>query len=491
MEFRQILKKIFLKNPYAPAFWLMLGFIVKGALFLGVVFNHPYHDIAGIWGATMGDDSSYIVPIDNLLKHGVYSPDYRMPGYGAVYLLFRLFFSQAGACNSLLVLQLILAASSVYYLALAAKYLFKKDSVFYAVFYLFLLSSFSNFFDAYIGSESLCTSLLIFSIYFFVRYFQAKKDKYLFFSGLFATWAIFTRPVFIGLLAICCLLILIHKSTNFKTKSKSIFLFLIVFVLCEGSWIYRNYETHEQFLPATTSGEFYPEDVASYLQPLFEFTESWGGVCSLTNKPPDINWFQYHYAGQTPITHFDSLPDNIYTSAYNKDSLLRLKKMIKDLQNPSIDKATVSAYQLELQTKFNQYGLAFKREKPFVYFVKAPMKMICAMLYCSITRNYLNRGQSVPFLGSFITAINYLIYLTIVLSGLIGVLVLTISGIKKLSYLLVIPLTPLYILLVHPFIFRFFDPRFLMPVFPFLIVCSAYVLVELGERISSLRTRLL
>jgi len=489
LEFKHILKKIFLKDPYTPAFWLSMGLIIKGALFLGVVLNHPYHDIAGIWGATMGDDSSYIVPIDNLLKHGAYSPDYRMPGYGAVYLLFRLFLQPAGACNLLLILQLILASASVYYLALTAKCIFKKDSVFYAVFYLFLFSSFSNFFDAYIGSESLCTSLLIFSVYFFTKFYQDKKEKYMFFAGLFASWAIFTRPVFIGLLAICGLLLLFQKSTNFKTKTKSIFLFLIVFIICEGSWIYRNYKTHKEFLPATTSGEFYPEDVASYLQPLFEFTQSWGGVCTLTNRPPDIDWFQYHYTGQSPITQYDSLPDNIYTSAYNKDSLLRLKKMIKALQNPSIDKVTASTYQLKLQTKFTQYRLAFKREKPFVYYIKAPLKMMRAMLYNNLTKNYLDRGQSMPVLGSFITASNYLIYLTIVLSGLIGLVTLTINGIKMWSPLLVIPFIPLYVLLVHPFIFRFFDARFLMPAFPFIIVCSAYVLVELGERILSLSIR--
>ena len=183
-KFKNILKKTFLKNPNSPAFWLLLGLLFKGTLFIATILNHPYTDIKGVWGAAWGDDTSYILPIENLLNHSMYSPDFRMPGYGAVYLLFRLIFPQAGACNALLIVQLILASVNVYYLALTAKNIFEKDSIFYLTFYLFLISSFSNFFDAYIASESLCTSFLIFSAYFFTRYFREEKSKYLFYAGV-------------------------------------------------------------------------------------------------------------------------------------------------------------------------------------------------------------------------------------------------------------------------------------------------------------------
>jgi len=486
-KLKQILKKIFLRNPYSPVFWLVLGLLFKGILFLAVILNHPYHDISGIWGATQGDDSSYLLPIDNLLQHGAYIPDFRMPGYGAVYLLFRFFFAQAGACNALLILQLIFASASVYYLALTAKNIFKNDSVFYFAFYLFLLSSFSNFFDAYIGSESLCTSLLIFSVYFFSRYFQKQQKQYLFYAGSLATCVIFIRPVFVGLIAVCSFLILFQGNTGVKAKMQAIFLFLIAFLLCEGCWVYRNYQAHKQFIPFTTAGEFYPEQANSYLKPLFRFTQSWGGAC---NEPSNLDWFQYHYKGMAPILHYDSLPDDIYTSAYNKDSLLHLKGLIKALQNPSVDKVTVAAYQSELITKLNKYRLSFKREKPIVYYLEAPLKMMGVMLYSYLTRQYLERGKSVPILGKLITTFNYFIYLIILLSGLLGMIALSLTGLKKLSYPLVVPFIPLYIILIHPFTFRFFDARFLMPAFPFIILCSAYILVDFIERISSRNTRL-
>jgi len=475
-------KKILLKNPYSPTYWLVLGLIVKGILFLGVILNHPYRDILGIWGATMGDDSSYLDPIDNLLQYGTYSHDFRMPGYGLFYLLFRLIFAQPGACNALIILQLLLASTSVYYLALTALNIFKNNAIFYIAFYLFIFCSFSNFFDAYIGSESLCTSLLIFSVYFFTKYFNEQKSKYLFIAGLLATWTMFIRPVFGGLVVACSILILCQNG-KLKIHIKHAFLFLIPFLICEGSWIYRNFQIHKKFIPFTTTGSFYPNAATSYLQPLFEFVQSWGGVCSFTNKSTDLDWFQYRYPGLLhPIIHYDSLSDNIYTSAFNKDSLLRLKKLIVALQNPSLDTTTASSYQHELRAKLYIYKLSVKREKPFAYYVKAPLKMVCVMLYGPATRNYLDRGQVIPFLGRFIVAFNYLIYFIILISGLIGSVCLIIIGIKQCSSIFIIAFIPLYIILVHPFMLRFFDNRFLMPAFPFLIISSAYILVKLSKQ---------
>jgi len=477
------LQKIFLKNPNSPAFWLVLGFIVKGALFLGVVFNHPYHDIAGIWGATWADDDSYLVPIDNFLRHGIYTPDYRMPGYGIVYLLFRLVFAQAGACNALLILQLILASASVYYLALIARNIFKSNAVFYLTFYLFLLCSFSDFFDAYIASESLCTSLLIFNVYFFIRYFQERKNKYLFFAGLLATWVMFIRPVFGGLVVVFSFLILFKKGVRLNNKVKFVLLFLIPFVLCEGSWVSRNFQVHKKITPFNSTGNpFYPGEAATYIEPLFNFVQSWGGLCSGTGKYNDMDWFQYNQKDGPSIIHYDSLPNNIYTSAFNKDSLLRLKVMILALQKPSIDTTTASIYQQELRTKFDKYRFSIEREKPFLYFIKAPLRMLHEMLYGYDAKLYLERGKSVPFFGGLIVAFNYFMYITLLFFGLMGAVWLIIIGIKRSSLIIVIPFIPLYTILIHPFIFRFFASRYLMPAYPFLIICSAYLLYTIYKR---------
>lgn len=479
------LGKIFLRNPYSPLFWILLGFIFKAIPFLAVILNHPYRDIPGIWGATMGDDSSYLAPIDNWLLHGAYSPDYRMPGYGVFYLLFRLIFGQAGACNGLIILQLVLAAISVYCLALTAQNLTKKVSAFYITFYLFLICTFSNFYDAYIGSESMCASMLIISVYFFSEYALKQQTKYLLLAGVLATWVLFIRPAFGGLFPVYCFIILFQKNKEIGIKIKRLILFILPFFIVESAWIYRNFGVHKKFAPFTSSGPFYPDQANTYLQPFFEFVQSWGGACTFSNKHVDLDWFQYHYPGKPFITEYDSLPDNIYTSTYNKDSLLRLKKMILALQKPSLGTTMATQYQLELRTKFYQYKLSFKRDKPFTYFVKAPFKMMGVMLCGPVARAYLDRGQSVPLIGKAITSFNYLIYFTILILGLIGSLFLIFQGFRQNYALLIIPFIPLFTLLIHPYVFRFFDTRFLLPAFPFLIICAALSLQKIQEKYSS------
>ncbi|HTA28759.1 MAG TPA: hypothetical protein VK809_13280 [Bacteroidia bacterium] len=469
----QSLQKIFLKSASKPLFWIVLGFIFKGIPFLFVILNHPYQDIQGIWGATQADDSSYLLPIDNFIHNGIYTPDFRMPGYGAFYLFFRLVFSPEIACNILIVLQVVLASVSVYYLALIARNILKNEICFYITFYLFILCPYSNFFDAYIATESLSASLLIFGVYFFTQYYQINKKRYLFIAGLLLTLVMFIRPVFGGILAICILLMVLQKSIGFSMKIKQLFLFVIPLLVLEGLWVYRNYQTHNKFMPFTTTGAFYPNAANSYLQPLFEFTQSWGGACTLTNKPADINWFQYYYPGMPSSLPFDSLPDNIYTSEFNKDSLLKLKEMIACLKKPTPDSASI---QNKLRLKLNKYRLSVKREKAFQYYIKAPLQMIGVMLFGPVTRDYLDRGQSVPIIGKPIVIFNYWLYLFILLSGLAGILLIILNGIRQNSLLLIIPLIPLYIILVHPFIFRFFDSRFLLPVFPFIISCSSYLI---------------
>jgi hypothetical protein len=288
---------IFLKSPSAPAFWLILAFIFKGIPFLMVILNKPYSDIPGIWGASQGDEPSYFVPIDNLLKHGNYSPDYRMPGYGIVYLLFRLLFLQPGACNALILFQYILASLSVYYLSLVARNLFENDTMFYLTFYLFLICPVSNFYDAYTCTESLCGSMLIFSVYFFSKYFQKQEEKYCFISGLLFTWVMFLRPVFGGLIAACCFIFLLNRNVGFKIKLKHLLIFLMPFIICEGTWAIRNYVFHKKFIPLTSIDGVYPRTDNSYIKQLFEFGQSWGGVCSFTNHSPDMDWIKYFYGG--------------------------------------------------------------------------------------------------------------------------------------------------------------------------------------------------
>src|SRR5687768_17080948 len=88
--------------------WVTIALIVKTAFFLFKIFEAGIANLhyTGIFGVESGDTLSYIEPVDNLLVNGTYHDDHRMPGYGWLYFVFRLFLSQTCALNSILIVQL-------------------------------------------------------------------------------------------------------------------------------------------------------------------------------------------------------------------------------------------------------------------------------------------------------------------------------------------------------------------------------------------------
>ncbi len=152
---------------------------MKG-LFFGWFLTRTYnHDIPGFWGQSNGDMMTYIQPVESLLAHQGFQTDVRMPAYPGIYLFFRLFTSQAVACNLVILLQVVVSALSVYVLGLCAVYLFKTDRAFYWAYFIYLFSTFVSVFDGYFLTESLAASASIFFLYCWLR-FEAKPANWFF-----------------------------------------------------------------------------------------------------------------------------------------------------------------------------------------------------------------------------------------------------------------------------------------------------------------------
>ncbi|HTB05506.1 MAG TPA: hypothetical protein VK806_01050 [Bacteroidia bacterium] len=463
-----ILNKYFLRDPSQKWFWFLFSLIVKGLPFLILLHSKPLNDIPGFWGIAHGDSYSYLAPIESFISSGNYQPDFRMPGYGIVFYPFLLLFSKAIACNIIITLQYIAAAISVYYLALTAKNILASNRVFYITFYLFLFSYYTNFYDAYIQTEAFFTAALIFAVYYFTEYYQRGSMKYLLCTSLLLCWLIFMRPVFLPILLLFALLILLNKNLPIASRFKTALLLLIPFLVCDTAWVVRNYSVHRRFIPLTVSA-LYPYIATSYMQPMFEFEQAWGGSAVLTdNKTSAI----------------DSVPNDIYTSQFNNDSLVHLKDLIASLQQANLDSAKDVAYENELKTKFALYKLSIAKEKPFLYYFIAPLKLTKDFLYGQENRDMLERGKGNPIIGSILVLFNKVLYLLIVLLGFIGAFIVAIKGFRHNYFYWLISLIPLYILIIHPIILRYATNRFLIPAYPFLIACTAYILCEIYARLS-------
>lgn len=461
----------------------------------------------------IGDTPSYTDPIENLIANGHYIPDHRMPGYGAIYYLLRLLFSYNTTYNTIVIAQLIISSLSVYCLALLCRLVAKSDVIFYLAFYFFLISTYSNYYDICLMTEPLCSAFLIFGTWYFTLYFQKLKLKYLFYSGFFLAWAVFLRPVFVVILFIYGLLLLYYVIKNKKNFVKPIFMFSIVFILADGAWILRNYKVNHSFIPLS-NGIYYPYIGDSYMRHTLEFVQCWGGAVDLPDPNSDLSWFGgILFPGEPEIKQYDSLPGDIYTSRFNKDSLYLLRAKVHAfmaMQKPAVDsfyhsvnkdwnKAFVILYeplkpvspaaarlQNDIDTRFDRYKASIKSEKPYLYYVKSKVILLRKFLFEN-NEQFFKRGQ-IPGLGKFMVSFYHFFYLFILFFGIAGMFLLAWKGIRSNISLLLLCIIPAYDIMVHPLVVRLADNRYLLPVWAFVIACAAYTVMVIYGKVKPKNT---
>lgn len=101
----------------------------------------------GFFAILTGDTESYLGPVENFIDHGSYKPDYRLPGVGVPYWLFRQVMGPEAARDALVVLQWLLSGISVYLLALITLRWTGSVRTSLVVYVLFLLSAYSSWYE--------------------------------------------------------------------------------------------------------------------------------------------------------------------------------------------------------------------------------------------------------------------------------------------------------------------------------------------------------
>ncbi len=434
-----------------------------------------------------------------------------MPGYGVIYLLFRYFFSYNTTYNSIVILQLLLSSASVYFMALLARLVLKSRQIFYLAFYFYLICTYSNYYDICLGTECICTAFLIYSVWLFALYIRFHKISNLFFSGLLLTWTVFLRPAYVAIFLILGLVLIIYFIKNKIHWFKPAFLFFITFLIVDGAWTIRNEKVHHKVLPLAVHGFYYPYIDSSYMRPMFEFVETWGGASDIPDPGSAMSWFGgVLFPGDPAPTNYDSIPDFIYNAAFNKDSLIKLRQLVHTfmaMQKPQADSIyekdqrdwnlvfsvlynrlrpvspQAAALQHEIIRQFHKYTASIKKENPFLYYVKAPLLLLRKSLYQPAFSYIFVRGSSIPKIGKYIQSFNKYLYLFLLIVGMIGIVLLLYQGLKSDYLISILVLPPAYAILVHPFMLRLADNRYLMPTWPFVIACSGYVMLLIYQKV--------
>jgi hypothetical protein len=472
-------------GPEKPWAWLAIGALGKVILFLLLFYNHPQTD--GSYAIPGGDTGDYFIPIESLLQGNGYDPDFRLPGYSAVYLVLRLSLEPGDAKIALVFLQWLMSVASIYFLAIGIWNLTNKYVLFVIAFVLYLVSSHSNIYDNYLLTESFATSSLIFSFYFLTEHFRKGTSRSLIWSGIFICWCYFLRPVMLPLIMVLACFVA-YKAVKEKGRIRvllmPVVLFVAPFVIAESLWVGRNFRAHHEFILITQRQ--YTDDLEnSYHKELIDFVIAWGGDRSWWVKSAEIRWFMKNGDMDGPYTK--NLPSYIYTSAFNQDSLLHVRDEITRIDNRDTDSATRQQLTHQVKHSLARFTTSIREEKPLLFFGTSKLYLLKIFLLHSGTQ--LLFPETFGSLGVFEKGIKIFYsayYYFLLLTGLIGSSLIIINYRKMPPGILLLPTLTLFFITIFPVLghveFRYFTPGY-----PFLILCACIPIAAVLKRLRIVR----
>ena len=456
------------KKPPSPRnwkVWIGIALIIRGAMFgyslvaLGDTLPSP--DYPDFTIGTSGDLDSYLSGIDNFLENGEYDRDYRMPGYGVVYMVLKLIFGK-WAYNALTISQYLLSCIAVYYLCLCAILLFKSKRLFYYTYLLAIIGSCGVAANARILTESYTISAFIFLFYFLLCFFDQGKVKFLWYCASLFCWIVFMRPVYLPLCLVFIFPIFLHyRKKSWKDVLKYATIFMLPFLFFDSIWTTRNYLKNQNFRPLHNGRLLHNGNYDCYvtetpLKDVVRITQAIGG------GEIYYEYSEYCFFFPKPCrnTKDYELPKYAQTAKYNKDSLLSIAKNVQAFYNENSQEAKLK-YLAKVEQQVDGYINDFKEEKPFRYYIISPLKL----LWMTITWNDEAYDTYVPFWKMLLFRYPY--YFTLILS-LVGIILLMHSFFRN-GMVATLTMLSVYGLLINSLILRSSQNRYIEPSYPFIV----------------------
>jgi hypothetical protein len=507
-----------MKTPENQWHWLGIALLLKCLVIVFLMYNLDLFDGNGVIGVCNGDCPDYLLTARNFAETGTFGKSDgeqvlpyagRMPGYDVALAPLSIFFEEKVVMNSIYILQILLSTLTTYFLAKTAYLIFKSETLFVAVLFIYGINSFVTFYDLFILTESFCVSALIISVYLFVKG-SSQKDYLL--SGALLTWAILMRPYLLPAWVVFNLYILFHSigiqtlnlniikhlksikkylqslnKLNLTLTFKILLSFNSTFLLTEFTWVTRNYIQFNQFIPVVT-------DVHAGLKEgkflaLMEFVQAWGGDMVSWNPNAEITLFyKMNEISALPSNYqsMNDLPSYIFTDAYNADSLNVLKNVYAQGDNPTLSIQQRIEIDKKATDMLRQYRNTFISEKPFYFYVVAPMRLLPKFLLHSGSYNISNLPFAKQNLFQKAVKISYsaLYYFTWVIGfGFCFYYLFSHRKAINVQYLLLMAV-PFYILMLCPLVLRRIEYRYFITAYPFLTILACYVLTLAWEKIS-------
>jgi hypothetical protein len=452
--------------------WLSLALLIKSVLFSFFAYSFyrywPDHWNNGIFNAS-GDTSVYYGAVESFYQGKGYDTYCRMPGLLPIYYPIRLFFDVSLTKQIVIILQFLCSVVSVYLLAKTAKLLFNSQRLFLITFFLYAFSSFVSIWDHVGYADSFGTSFLIYSIYLLVLH-KIKPDwKLVLLSGGFMVWSVFFRPVH-GIVIPFAALIFLFNRRDLTGFFKMSFIFVLPVVFFLGIWTYSNYTKHKKIIVLQGDLSECFSGLTSDLLGIRDLIVAWGGDSQPWSMNSEGEWFF-----NTTLKTKQSEPsrDVIYTSDYNLDSLKKLQSYFAIVHSDTTESGLKEKYRSHIVASTARYIQSYKKEHWFRYYILNKIKLLKKFLVPDRLDDLpLPSSDKMNIVQKAVKAGYFLLLIFVNLFGFIGSLLILRKGI-------LLPLIPLVLLFTLCIGMGLIEQRYLVPVYGFFVIATAYVLDKL------------
>jgi len=462
--------------------WFGLAFLVK---FLTAIYVRyligctpvGYHlDELVIAG---GDYFSYNNAMENYLQTGNYYFDNgvekvyagRLPHYSLIYLLLRQVFNIAYTNFIIMVLQIAAECLAFLLLAKLARQITGRISSFYLVYFLYLISFLTSYYNNQVLPDSLSVSVLIFFLYFFHQYLFAPVFRNLLLTGFFLGLLVMLKPYFsllylgVGICFLCQTKQVLRKRGLRLLLQKTAIVSLPLFFFVTP-WVIRNYQVYRQFIPFqinTVAGYHYtPADMACrrFLQAIGEDFIEW-------EKTSAGNYFNKNCLA--PCTY--TLPTYAYTRSYDSTRVEQVRSQYLQLQHhytADQDQAVAKA--------FNKLTKSFRSEKPVYFYVISPLMLSKKFLFT--TAGYFPKSNCPGLHVRLTYLVQAVLYWSTLLLGTVGLLILARRNWRYLLFIAIL----IFLILFFPVFFRGVELRYFMHSYPVLLLGFVFFIEQIRSK---------
>lgn len=391
-----------IKTPSVNNFTFWIGVVLISKFVI-----HYYFLIQGerygfnVWGLSIisNDYGELFEPSNQLIENGKYSLNEnsqpycgRLPGTSFPYLLYRFIFTEYYAVQLLIFSQIILSAVSVYLLSILSFKISKKTFFFYSTIIIFSICPYFTKEEILTTTTSFSASSFTIMLFYLNKFFEEKKNKYLFISSIFLLWLFLLRPFTLIYLPIIMVYLINFK--NLKLTIIKIAIVISPLFIFESFWTFRNFSNTGKFIPLqegyVPGVEFkYIEGcgqdcVAKYsILEIRKLVSSWGGSSVWYVNGTDMNWF---LDGQiNDEMHFKK---TIFSKEFTKDSLINLKKLlIRSFDTKLSFKERFKADELIVK-KAKKFKSNFIENNPFDYYITSRILRIKNLIFVNPTMDW-------------------------------------------------------------------------------------------------------